>query len=136
MTEAQTPTRNLRYRHFHDNTGQLIATIVSEPNPDGTFAVAITRCNRSDKPMRQRGRELATERLDLWQAHRGRNPNKTTLNDDELSRVRRENAKRFTFDCDHDYLRSLVKANPFKYRNCPYGRASTESRIVATRHSS
>lgn len=111
--------RNLRFRHFHDTTGRMIASIVSERLPNDLFAVAISRCNRSDKPTRERGRELALERLDRFNSLNGRG---VKLSDEETARAKRELNKRFVFECEHKYLIELVKSNPFLKRSCTFGR--------------
>ncbi len=46
-----------------EGKGRLIATLASQEMPDGTLAVAVSRCSSSDVPSRFRGRHIAEARL-------------------------------------------------------------------------
>jgi hypothetical protein len=71
-----TNTNRIRIRHFYKTRfffkeneqwvtgkGKLVASIATQENADGTIAIAVARCNKSDSPNRKEGRRLAEERL-------------------------------------------------------------------------
>lgn len=53
----------IRFHHFIDVNGRLVATIASEPLEDGFVAVACSICSKQDSPTRERGRQIALGRL-------------------------------------------------------------------------
>lgn len=60
MNEFRVP---LQIRHFHANSGRLVATVVATTLSNGAIAVGIARCNKKDRPSKKKGRDLASARL-------------------------------------------------------------------------
>jgi hypothetical protein len=59
----------IRFHHFHDLKGRLVATIVSKPAPgqDDVVLVAAAIASKKDAATRKRGREIALGRLEAGQ---------------------------------------------------------------------
>lgn len=60
----------IKFRHFFDKKNRLSATIATKWNPArDKIIVALSLCNRRDKPSRALGRNVALERLDDYLAN-------------------------------------------------------------------
>jgi hypothetical protein len=57
--------RGIRFHHFHDLAGRLVATIATEPFSDTEIAVAAAVCAVGDSPSRALGRKIAVGRLEV-----------------------------------------------------------------------
>jgi hypothetical protein len=55
----------IRFHHFANRHGRLVATIATEPVGEGLVAVACAVCSAGDSPSRFRGRQISLGRLEV-----------------------------------------------------------------------
>lgn len=57
---------NIRFRHFRNADGRMIATIATQDLPDGNIAVGLSRVHDRDQPSRSKGRLITSQRLSAF----------------------------------------------------------------------